>query len=123
MRNGRKGYILEVDEEYPIEMHEKHNNLPFISKKMEIDKVEKLVPILYNKKKYVVHIRTLKKVHRVISLQQKAFMKVYIDKNTELRKEAPEAGNKFEKAFFKLMNSSVFGKTIENIRKHKTGDR
>ena len=77
-------------------------------------------------KKYVVHIRALKqalnhglilkKVHRVIQFNQTAWLKPYIDMNTKLRKEAK---NDFEKDFFKLMNNSVFGKTIENVRSHR----
>ena len=116
-RNGRKGYLLEVDVEYPESFMKMHNDLPFMPEKMKINKVEKLVPNLCDKEKYVVHIRALdqalkhglvlKKVHRVISFQQSAWLKVYIDKNTELRKKAT---SDFEKDFFKLMNNSVFGR-------------
>ena len=127
-RNG-KGYLLEVDVEYPKELHNKHNDLPFLPEKMKINKVEKLVANLYDKHKYIVHIRALdqalkhgvilKKVHRVIIFQQSAWLKPYIEKNTKLRMKASESKNKFEEDFFKLMNNSVFGKTMENIRKHK----
>ena len=121
-----KGYILEVDVEYPKELHKSHNELPFLAEKMKIGGVEKLIPNLNKKKKYIIHIKALnqalkhglvlKKVHRVIKFEQSAWLKPYIIKNTELRKAGK---NEFEKDFFKLMNNSVFGKTMENIRNHK----
>ena len=93
---------------------------------MKIDKCKKLVCNLRNKNKYVVHIKSLKqalnhglklkKIHRIIEFNQEARLKPYIETNTELRKVAK---NDFEKDFFKLMNNSVFGKTMENIRKHR----
>ena len=93
---------------------------------MEVNKCKKLVCNLFNKKKYLAHINTLKqalnhglkfkKVHRVIEFNQEAWLKPYIDVNTELRKLVK---NDFEKDLFKLMNNSVFGKTMKNIRKHR----
>ena len=96
--NSDKGYILGVDVKYPKKLHDLHSNLPFSPERMKIDKCKKLVCNLYNKKKYVVHIRSLKqalnhglilkKVHRVIQFNQEAWLKSYIDINTELRKKA-----------------------------------
>ena len=124
--NSYKGYILEVGVKYPKKLHDLHSDLPFLPKKMNIDKCKKLVCDLRNKKKYVVHIKSLKqalnhglkfkKVHRIIEFSQKAWLKPYIDMNTELRKLAKDD---FEKDLFKLMNNAVFGKTMENIRKHR----
>ena len=124
--NNDKGYILEVDVKYPKRLHELHSDLLFLSERMEVNKCKKPVCNLFNKKKYVVHINALKqalnhglkfkKIHRVIGFNQKAWLKPYIDMNTELRKAAK---NDFEKDLFKLMNNSVFGKTMENIRKHR----
>ena len=124
--NDKKGYIFEVDVKYPKELHDLHNDLPFLPERMEINKCKKLVCNLYDKKKYVVHINSLKQalnhglkskeIHRIIEFNQKAWLKPYIDMNTELRKIAR---NDFEKDLFKLMNNSVFGKTMENIRKHR----
>ena len=81
---------------------------------------------LFDKKKYVVHINALKqalyhglklkKIRRAIKFNQEAWLKPYIDMNTELRKAGK---NDFEKDLFKLMNNSVFRKTMENIRKHR----
>ena len=76
-----------------------------------------------DKKNYCIHYRNLKyvlglgieieKVHNIISFDQKAWLKPYIDFNTDKRKEAK---NEFEKDFFKLMNNSVLGKTMENVK-------
>ena len=124
--NSNKGYILEVDVKYPKKLHDLHSDLPFLPKRMKIDKCKKLVCNLHDKKKYVVHIKSLKqalnhglklkRVHRIIEFNQKAWLKSYIDMNTELRKLAKDD---FEKDLFKLMNNAVFGKTMENIRKHR----
>ena len=124
--NSDKGYILEVDIKYPKKLHDLHSDLPFLPKRMKIDKCEKLVCKLRNNKKYFVHIKSLKqalnhglklkKVHKIIEFNQEARLKPYIDMNTELRELAK---NEFKKDFFKLMNNAVFGKTMENIRKHR----
>ena len=92
-----------------------HEDSPFLLERMKIGKCKKLVRNLYDKKNYVVHIRALKqalnhglilkKVHRVIQFYQEAWLKPYIDMNTELRKKAK---NDFEKDFFKLMKNAVF---------------
>ena len=120
--NNDKGYIFEVDVKYPKRLHGLHSDLPFLSERMEINKCKKLVCNLFNKKKYLAHINTLnhglkfKKIHRVIEFNQEAWLKPYIDMNSELRKLAR---NDFEKDLFKLINNSVFGKTMENIRKYR----
>ena len=118
-----KGYLLEVDVLYPRELHDYHNDLPFMCGCMVIGRVEKLIPNLYYKKRYVstlealTHGLVLERVHRVIEFKQLAWMKEYIDFNTKLR---TAAANDFEKDFYKLMNNAVFGKTMENIRKHRS---
>ena len=120
------GYIFEVDVNYPKRVHDLHSDLPFLPERMKIDKCKKLVCNPHDKKRYVLHIRSLnqalyyglklEKIHRVIEFNQKLWLKPYIDMNTELRKIAE---NDFEKDFFKLMNNAVFGKTMENVRKHR----
>ena len=91
---------------------------------MKIEKVEKIVANLHDKTEYFIHIRNLKqafnnglvlkKVHRVIKFNENSWLKPYIDMNTDLRKM-----QKTKKDFFKLMNNAVFGKTTENVRKHR----
>ena len=116
--------ILEVDLTYPEELHDLHNDYPLCPERVECNKgVKKLIPNLRNKNNYVVHYKTLmqylslgmelKKIHRGIKFIETDFLKPYIDMNTNLRTQAK---NNFEKDFFKLMNNSVFGKTMENIR-------
>ena len=124
--NSDEGYILEVDVKYPEKIRMLHSDLAFLPERMKINKCTKLTCTIQNKENYVIHIRALKqavnhglkltKVHRIIQFDQEAWLKPYIDMNTELRKHAK---NDFEKDFFKLMNNSVFGKTMENVRNHR----
>ena len=103
----------------PKKLFNLHKDLPFLPEK-------KFVCNIQNKENYVVHIKAskqalnhrliLKKVHRVIQFNQKAWLKPYIDMNTKLRKEAK---NEFGNGFIKLMNNAVFGKTMEKVRKHR----
>ena len=115
--------ILEVDLEYPKDLHDLHNDYPLAPERLKIKNVEKLIPNLWDKEKYIVHHENLKlylelglkikKIHRGIKFREEPWMRSYIELNTRLRTEAK---NDFEKDFFKLMNNSVFGKTMENIR-------
>ena len=142
--DSNKGLILEVDLEYPEELHDLHNDYPLAPEKIKVTKdmlsdysqkiaekykistglVYKLIPTLIKKEKYVLHYRNLQlyidlglkltKIHRVLEFNQSPWLKQYINFNTQKRTHAK---NSFEKDFFKLMNNSVFGKTMENIRK------
>ena len=142
--DGKNGLILEVDLEYPQELHDMHNDYPVCPEKVKVSRnmlstyckkiaekynisiglVSTLIPTLKDKKEYVLHYRSLlldldlglkiKKVHRVLKFDQSPWLKQYIDFNTEKRKHAK---NSFEKDFFKLMNNSVFGKTMDNFCK------
>ena len=116
--------FLEVDMEYPENPHDLHNDYPLAPERIMVCKVEKLIPNLYHKKKYVHVIHHILKVykslglkvtkiHRGITFQESDWLRPYIELNTELRTKGK---NDFEKDFFRLMNNSVFGKTMENIR-------
>ena len=143
------GFILEVDLEYPKELHDLHSDYPLApenrcvsadmvsdfskgiyklyhsGKDVKDEKTKKLVLSVNDKKNYVVHIRNLQyylksglkltKVHRCLQFEQCAWLKPWIDFNTQKRKEAT---NDFEKDLFKLMNNAVFGKTMEDVRSH-----
>ena len=139
------GYFLEVEYlEYLDELHELHNDYPLAPEKLDVSgdmlsnyckkiadkyeikvgKAKKLIRNLGNKTNYVVHYRDLQlylslgmkltKIHRVLEFKQSDWMKKYIDFNTEKRMNAT---NDFEKDFSKLMITSVYGKTVENLRK------
>ena len=118
-------YVLEVDFQYLEKLDELHNDLPFLPERMKIEKVKKLVANFYEKFniytpkniKQALNCGLIsKKMHRIIKFKQKAWLKSHIDMNADLRKKAK---NDFEKDFFKLMNNVVFGKTMENVRKHE----
>ena len=139
-----EGYFLEVDLEYPEELHDFHDTYPCAPEKFKIDEKylsdhqkelgkkcgakfgsEKLCLTLMDKKEYILHYRNLKqylslglkltKVHRVLKFKQSPWLKEYIDMNTQFRQEA---NNKFEVNLYKLMNNSFFGKTCEDVRKY-----
>ena len=141
--DGPEGYILEVDLEYPEDLHDAHNSYPLAPERVVVQKewmsdyqhdhlgvgvapteVEKLVPNLRNKDRYVLHYRNLQlymslrmrltKVNRALRFDQRPWMEPYIQMNTELRKKATSG---FEKDLYKLMNNLVFGKTMENLRR------
>ena len=132
-KDADQGFILEVDLDYPPELHKDHNDYPLAPEKMKVTNTmmspyqqklieelgtsfecEKLVPNLMNKSRYVLHYRNLQlylsfgmkitKVHKVLQFNQSAWMQPYIEKNTHLRKTAT---NDFEKDFYKLMNNAV----------------
>ena len=116
--------ILQVDLEYPEKLHDLHNDYPLCPEGVKCKNgVEKLIPNLRDKKKYVTHYKNLiqdlklgmklKRIHKGIKFIESEWMKPYIDMNTELRAKAK---NNFEKDHYKLMNNLVFGKIMENIR-------
>ena len=116
--NSLHGYFLEVDLEYPENLHDSHKDYPMAPEKIKIKDellsphcleiknkydiksgdINKLVPNLMSKKNYVVHYRnlkyylsqgwTLKKVHKILEFKQSPWMKPYIEFDTERRKEA-----------------------------------
>jgi hypothetical protein len=137
-----RGAIFEVDIDYPERLHDAHSDYPFLVEKRAVrwDELsdtqhgmitenefvadsEKLIPNLSDKKKYVVHYRTLqqalknglvlKKIHRVLTFKQSNWIEKYIDHNTNLRSKAK---TDFEKDFFKLLNNAFYGKMLENVR-------
>lgn len=113
-----KSCFVEVDLEYPYELHDLHRDLPFCPVRKD-----KLMCTLENKTNYVIHGRALiqaldhglilKKINKILKFTESDWMKSYIDLNTDLRSKAT---NEFEKGFYKMMNNSPFGKTMENVR-------
>ena len=142
--NNKIGYILEEDLEYPSFLHNSHNDYPLCPEKVEVkygmlskyckdivDRydikfggVEKLIPNLFDKAKYVVHYKNLiyylslgiklKTIHRILKFKQKNCLKGYTDFNTTKRQESSD---EFSKGLYKLMNNCIYGKSIANIRK------
>ena len=114
--------------QYLEHLYKHYNDLRFLPERKKIEQVEKLIANLNHKTEYVIHIRNLKqainhkflfkKVHKVIKFNQNAWLKSYIDMNTDLRKKK-RSKKWLWKRFFKLMNNSVFRKTMENVRKHR----
>ena len=118
-----------MDIDYPKELYSLHKDLPYLPESKKVNKVEKLICSIEDKKKYVIRIRALKQalnhglklktVHRRIQFKQKARLKVYIDTNTELRKNSK---NEFEKNFFKSLTSDKRRKRLvsePNYYSHK----
>ena len=145
--NGDLGYLLEVDLHVPIELHDKFRSYPLapvarcveeseispytvkcqqVTQSKHDGKTKKLLLTLEDKVKYIVHYRNLqlylklgyqlKKVHKVIQFRQEKWMAGYIDSNTKKRAVAT---NDFDKDYYKLMNNAIFGKTLEDVRKHR----
>ena len=121
-----KWYFVKVDVEYPKKLFNLHKDLSFLPEREKIKKCNKLVCNIRDKTNYVVHIRVWKEalnhrlilriVCRVIKFNQDSWLKPCIDMNTKLRKEVK---NEFEKDFHKLTSNALFGKTMENVRKHR----
>ena len=120
-----KSYFLKDDVQYIENVHDL-NYLPFFPERMKIERVEKLVANLHDKTEYVMRMRNLKKafnhrlilekVYRMIKFNQKAWLKLYIDMNTDLKK-AKKQKLILKNIFFKSMNSAVFGNTMEYMKK------
>ena len=123
---GQKGYLFEVDIEYPRELWDKQKDLPFFAELKMINKTRKLVTTCQDKENYVVHISALqqalnhglilKEVHKVIKFDQFPWMPEYINLCIDKWKNAASVNLK---NFYKLIINAVYGKTMENLRKHR----
>ena len=117
--------MLELDVEYPKELHNNRNKLSFLAGRMRIREVEKLIPITHDKKNvYSAHQKfgpgvkacfKIKKIHQVTRFEQSYWINC-IMLVTRLRTAAK---NEFEETFFELINNSVLGNTMKNISNHK----
>ena len=138
--NAKNGWILQVDLEYPVELHQEHNSYPLAPEKKVVKKSDyqksllndlklkladsaKLLLTLQDENNCVLHYQNLqfylkrgiklKRAHRVLEFKQECWMESYIRMNTEFRKNARSG---FDKNFYNLMNNSVFGKTMAKLR-------
>jgi hypothetical protein len=123
--NSGNGYILEVDIEYPDELHDPHNDLPLAPERIAPPdcKEARLLCHFYNRERYVVHYRTLElykslglrvtKTHRILRFTEKAFIADFIEYNTQRRQRATSEA---ESDFYKLMSNATYGKSMENVR-------
>lgn len=122
-----RGCVLEVDLEYSDMLHDSHDDFALYPEVAKINQMKyfKLICNTFDKEKHRIHYKMLlfvlehglklKKIHRIVSFNEKKWLEPYIMKNTNLRKQAE---NYFEKDFYKLMNNSEFGKTMEDVKKY-----
>ncbi len=147
--DAKRGCTVEADFDIPEELHDLFADFPLAPEKRALAyemlspkqrellyafddnpekyaSVEKLVPNLEPKRKYVMHYQNLQlylslgmklvNIHRVLWFDQSPWLKKYIDFNTLQRTLAT---SEFAKDFFKLMNNAMFGKTMENVRNRR----
>lgn len=123
-----QGYVLEVDLAYPPHIHDALADLPFCPVTMcpPGSKQMKLLTTLLPKTRYVIHIRNLvqamqygvvlERVHRILTFAQRPWLAEYMALNTRLRQAA---SSRFERDLYKLMNVSIYGKSLENVRQYR----